>query len=283
MYRLGSSESSLLFCYYLDKYIPDVNKELYINCQYNKIRWLYNTSGFYDKSIDVNNYSQMLNSEVYNNYFQQLLDAVKLYNGKVLFYFDDIIYFLENYKILFFKYINKEDNKNTSIDDPNYINRRCVYKLIENKNILIINNLSILMKEQYLNGNLKKIYDDTPNIKDIDYIEPSYTFFNNGPNNSILETVEYIYRNIDIKVKNTDIFIISAGAYSVLLANYIYINYKKDVIIIGGDLGTFFGINTKRGYINYKDILEKNKEYFINVPEEMKPINYKAIEDGCYW
>lgn len=281
MYRLGYTESTLLFCYYLDKYVTDISKITYIHIQYNKIMWLYNTSGFYDKTVNPKDL-KVLNTRVYNEYFKQLLESVKLYDGKVTFHFEFLDSFTK-YKIQFFEYINKEPLEDIKIDNPNYINREFIYKSIENKNVIIINNIGKLMKEQYLNGNLTKIYDDTPNIKSIDYIEPSYTFLNNGPHNSILESVEYIYRMVDAKVENTDIFIISAGAYSILIANYIHTNYKKDIVVIGGDLPTFFGINTGRGYMFYKDILESNRPYFINVPEDMKPANYMAIENGCYW
>jgi hypothetical protein len=278
----------LLFFYYLENYIKDIDENTYSyikHIKYDKTKWLYIISGFNDKTVNTNNYYQMINSKIYNNYFKQLLDSVKLYNGKVTFYFDfdDSIISMKKYKILFFQHIDKEDNKNTPRHDPNYINREFIFKSIENKNIIIINNLATLMKQQCLNGNLNKIYDDTPIIKNIDYIEPSYTFLNNGPHDSILESVEYIYKDIDNKVANTDIFIISAGAYSILIANYIHTKYKKDIIVVGGDLSSFFGINTKRGYMFYKDVLETKKEYFINVPEAMKPDRYKEIEDGCYW
>ena len=130
---------------------------------------------------------------------------------------------------------------------------------------------------------LKKFFEHFPSCKNIDYIEPSYTFFNNGPHNSIFESTEDIYRKIDEKSKDTDIFIISSGAYSVLLANYIFLNYKKEVFVIGGSLPESFGIHTKRTQLLEKKELQNVKEYIIKVPDEMRPEGYKFIEDGCYW
>lgn len=283
MYRLGFTESTLLFFYYLDNYISDINKNEYIYLQYNKIQWLYTTSGFYDKTININDYFQIINSKVYNDYFTQLLNAVKNYSGKVTFYFDDCVNMFDKQKVSFFNFIQKDDNKNTPRNDINYISREFIYESIANQNVVIINNFGKLMVQQVLNGNLKNIYSDLPIIKNIDFIQPFYTFLNDGPHQSILESVEYIYKNIDCKIENTDIFIISAGAYSLLIANYIYINYKKKVIVVGGDLSSFFGINTKRGQMFYKDVHELHKQYFIDVPEEMKPPNYMQIENGCYW
>lgn len=307
MYRLGYTESTLLFYFYLDNIHfsrlcsgesiqpPDYVKNMYINCQNDKVSWLYRTSGFYDKSVNTNNYQELINSNIYKTYFYTLLNYIKEYNGKVLFNFTEtIINELKDYKPDFFTYINKEDNKNTPRDSPDYGNIEFIYKSIENKNIVIINNNGELMKSQYLNGNLHSIYDNVPFIKNIDVIKPNYTFFNNGPRESILESVNDIYSQIDKLFDNCseqsvedvpipEIFIISSGAYSILIAHYIHVKYNVKVIIIGGDLPSFFGVNTERGKKFYRDIHESKKQYFIDVPEELKPLNYKQIEDGCYW
>lgn len=283
MYRLGFTESTLLFFWYLDVFHKEVDKNLYIFQQFHWIKWLYTTSGFYDKTIDLNNHKMIIESNVYNLYFSKILHAIMNYNGTVTFYFHEINPLLKIYLKKFLEYINVKYLQNVERIDKQYISRECVYEFIKDKRIIIINNLGVLIKKQYESGNLKKIYNDLPNIQNIDYIEPSYTFFNNGPYNSILESVEYIYKNIDAMVNDTDNFIISCGAYSILIADYIHTKYNKEVIIVGGDLACYFGINTKRGYTFDNEILQSNKSYFINVPDEMKPANYKFIEDGCYW
>jgi hypothetical protein len=72
----------------------------------------------------------------------------------------------------------------------NFYNKQPKYSLftfMENKNILIINNLGSIMKQQIENGNVKKIHIDFPdNVKSINYFENGYTFFNNGPDNNIM-------------------------------------------------------------------------------------------------
>ena len=283
MYRLGYTESTLLFFYYLDNFHNgEIDKSIYIHSQYNLFKWLCTTSGFYDKNIDINNIYSILNSNVYNTYFNKLLNAIKEYTGEVTFYFNDFNCGLNKFFDLFFIYINKEYDL-IHRNHNKYIGRKCVYNFINNKRVVIINNTGCLMKEQYYNGNLRNIYDDLPPVINIDYIEPSYTFFNDGPYNSILESIEDIYKKIDLLIDSNDAFIISCGAYSVLIADYIFKKYNKEILIIGGDLPTFFGVNTKRGYMHWKDILENNKQYFIDIPNEMKPKNYQYIEDGCYW
>jgi hypothetical protein len=49
---------------------------------------------------------------------------------------------------------------------------------------------------------------------------------------------------------------------------------------MGGDLAYHFGIMT--GRTRSQGHLFTN-EYFINVPDEMKPPGYEKIEGGCYW
>ena len=53
MYRLGFTESTLLYFYYLDNIIEFPYKYLYRQNQYELCKWLYKTSGFYDKKIDI--------------------------------------------------------------------------------------------------------------------------------------------------------------------------------------------------------------------------------------
>jgi hypothetical protein len=167
--------------------------------------------------------------------------------------------------------------------DPNIINNPSaqvdLYRFIDNKNVLIINNLGSLMKLQYESGNLKKIFPDFPMIKNIDFLEPGYTFFNNGPDSSILDTAEKICDKIKTFNFNYDCVLVSAGAYSCLLFDYIINELHKDVFVIGGDLAYHFGIMTNRIRSQGFPI----NENFINVPDEMKPPGYEKIEGGCYW
>jgi hypothetical protein len=150
---------------------------------------------------------------------------------------------------------------------------------MSNKKILIINNLSSLMKQQYDSGNVKQICPDFPDdVINIKCFENGYTFFNTGPNKNILQT----YRKMCHKIKEIDFdgAIISAGAYSSLLAYHISTKLKKEVYVCGGELPNYFGIKTNYAYMYNKYLIN---EYWIPVPEDMKPPNYKKIEDGIYW
>jgi len=66
--------------------------------------------------------------------------------------------------------------------------------------------------------------------------------------------------------------------YSVLLASYIVENHNIPVVCSGGELPDYFGVITKRGTVP-----KINQEFWIPVPENMRPVNYNKIEGGCYW
>jgi hypothetical protein len=151
-----------------------------------------------------------------------------------------------------------------------------MYDCIRNKNVLIINNLGSLYKQQYESGKLKKIFPDFPDISSIQYIENGYTILNTGPYESIFDTVEELCHKIN--QYTFDVAIISTGSYSCLLADHIINNLNKNVFVIGGLLSYNFGVHIKR-YGKREDM----NENVITVPIHMRPPNYEKIEDGCYW
>ena len=275
MIRLGYTESQLLFYYYLDKNNL-LDKNLYSDRQNNLINWLYSTSGFYDKTIsgsyfdfDANYIKQ---TKIYNEYFEKVLGILKNIDCKIQFNFHDhdVKYIPLNINEQFYNYLNYH-NKVSKYPD--------ILSFMSNKKILIINNLSPLMKQQYNSGNIKKICSGFPDdVKEILCFENGYTFLNNGPLENILDS----YRKLCNKIKRLDFdgVIISAGAYSSLLAGYISKRLKKEVYCCGGELPNYFGIKTVRAEMHSKHLIN---EYWIPVPEHMKPANYKKIEDGCYW
>lgn len=275
--RLGFTETTLLFFHYLD--LQKICNSNYVHNQNTLINWLCTTSGYYDKKIHGSYFDfdvvKIKESVVYNDYFNRLLNIVKNSNTQLELLFSSFCFHpddnsLIQYKEEFLNYVDfyNKNNKKTNI-----------VQFMDNKNVLIINNLGSLMKAQYESGNIKKIYpDEHINPKSIDFLEPGYSFLNNGSDSSILETAEKICDKI--KTINFDCAIISVGAYSSLLFDYIVNKLNKDGFIEGGQLPLYFGISTKRIKTHSSDRIN---EYFINVPDEMKPLGYEKIEDGCYW
>lgn len=80
---------------------------------------------------------------------------------------------------------------------------------------------------------------------------------------------------------NFDIALVSAGAYSLPLANHAK-NMGKVGVHAGGALQIFFGVTGQR-YDNYSQV-----QRFFNIDWKRpfvheRPANWQKIEDGCYW
>jgi hypothetical protein len=275
--RLGLTECSLLFIYWLNKY-KKIKTEEVINSKTILIKWLYSTSGYYDNTIQ-STYMDAIHSDndtdTYNKYMDTLLEFIK---------------YSDNYAFCFHIYsLEKELNEFKTLINPknNYgINQQYLFDFIQNKKLLIVSPFAPLIKSQLENGNCKHIYSNTPNIDSLYAYKFPYTFFNIGPHNNILETTDYIYNDILTNINdNYDSVLISCGAYSCLIAKKFYDN-GKNVLTIGGDLQCIVGILNKRtkDYYNKHNIKLPQKEYWIlDIPDEYKPKDYEKIEGGCYW
>jgi hypothetical protein len=82
-----------------------------------------------------------------------------------------------------------------------------------------------------------------------------------------------------------DIALVSAGAYSYLLAHYAK-TLGKIGIHNGGALQLFFGIMGKRWESDWEgeNYLKKYvNEYWVRPSAKEKPLKADQVEDGCYW
>jgi hypothetical protein len=276
--RLGLTESSLLVIYLLKKSnkLTEKEKNILNKNENNLIDWLYSTSGFYDKTIKGKYFDidceKAKNSVVYKSYFNILSNIIKNSDFHVELNLHKIFDTIESRENELKQFLREEYN---FFKHKNHVS---LMNFISNKNVLIINSIASLMKQQFESGNIHKINPDFPNdVKSIQFINTESTIENNGPDNNIF-TTNY---NLCCKIKmlEFDCAIISVGAYSFLLADFIKNISKKEVYVIGGILPVYFGIKTKRT----SGFVDKINEYFINVPEELKPKNYMKVEKGCYW
>jgi len=275
--RLGFTECSLLFIYWLNKYKNINNNELILS-KNTLIKWLYTTSGYYDNKIKSNYMDAVhenIDPELYTHYMETLLNFIKdsdNFNFCLHQYKNNIQHFNE-----FKSFINPKTE--------NHVSQEIVYDFIKDKNILIISPFSILIKNQIESGNVKVIYHTFPNVGRIYAYKNEYTFFNKGPDNNIFETAKTIVNNIKNSSDEFDCVLISCGAYGCLVANELY-DYGKNVCLIGGDLQTFFGIlnGRTREYFNKNSIkIQHEKNWITQIPDEYKPKDYMNIENGCYW
>ena len=274
--RLGMTEISLLFIYWLKKY-KNINNNKVNNLYNSLIKWFYTTSGYYDKKI-IGNYMNVIHKTEPNNYILYMETILNFIKNSDMFNFCFHKFDLHNELTEFKSFINAEKDL--------YITQQIVFNFISGKKILIISPFSPLIKIQLESGNCKLIYENTPSINEIYTYKFPYTFFNNGPDNNIFETRDNVFAHIIDNIENNyESVLISCGAYSGLMAEKFY-NIGKNVCVVGGDLQTFFGIMNTRTKKHYNDnnLEIKNKDnWILNIPDEYKPENYLKIENGCYW
>ena len=280
--RLGFTECTLL-AYYFYRTNNIYIKPDSLRSESDLIKWLYTTSGYYDKTVKGNYFNVIHENNNYpNTYVNYMLSVMSFIKNSDIFGVALSKINIDN-KILnlFLDNINSKDC---------FISKEIVYDFIKDKNVLIISPFSSLMEQQIVSGNCKKIYSNFPNINKIYTYNFIYTFFNKGPDQNILETCNKQFEIIMNTIENNyESVIISCGAYSVLLAEKFY-NQNKNVLTIGGDLQTYFGIANNRlkkeDHVGiYKKELESgNIQYWITtIPDELKPVDYQRIENGCYW
>ena len=86
----------------------------------------------------------------------------------------------------------------------------------------------------------------------------------------------------DISKIKFDVALIGCGAYGMPLAAFIKLKLHKKSIHIGGTLQLLFGIKGKR-WDSSELFRALYNEYWVRPTEDLKPQNYKSVENGCYW
>lgn len=280
---------TLLFCYwyeYLQNDFSEYNHQI-IEQKNKYIKWFYTTSGYYDKNINsyyMNaKHENNIDPENYKKYFNLIYNFIKCSN---------------------FCYPGIHFNKNTPVFKSFYKSLNFerehwydyFFNKIKNYKLLVISPFAELFKKQYKSGNCHKIYDNFPKLKRINFYSNIYTFLNKGPHNNIFETVDFLVNEIQNKHKEKkyNMVVISAGAYSTLLAEKFY-NLNKNVFVLGGELQGIFGIMSNRQKqdnqlniynpvnISYESNQENKKYWITEIPDKYKPHDYMKIENGCYW
>ena len=281
--RLGMTESGLLFLTYLSKNIslpPDIKRAVSKNIM-NLLNWLYTTSGYYDKNVNGTKFNfdiKALNAN-FLNYIEQLKISVKGCEQTQFYFHDGLIRSL--YEQVKDKFISDLCINNfTLLNDTKFSSRiDNIYSYIKDKKVLVISAFDGIIKQQYVSGNIYKLGLNFPYIIGLEVIKFPYCFLNNGPHNNYFETLEAVFN--EIKQIDFDIALLGCGAYGHMLTHKIHDELKKDAIYIGGCITNLFGILSSREK-KYTD-LKPNEYWITTIPDEYKPQNYKAIEDGCYW
>jgi len=106
----------------------------------------------------------------------------------------------------------------------------------------------------------------------------SYQSINgNRPHSCFSETLYTLQE--DCLKNDIKYYFIACGCYGMPLGDYLK-KHNKNVIYVGGILQCLFGLIGKR-WENRENIKKRINEYWKRPGE--KPLNYKNVEDGCYW
>ena len=283
--RLGMTESSLLFLTYASKHL-DLNPNIKQNISkmiLQLVNWLYTTSGYYDKTVKGTKFN--FDHSAVNFNFSRFIDHLRMSVAEChesQFYFHEgmIKQLFDIYKEQFISHF-KIDNF-VLLNDTKFSTRMpSIYNHISNKRVLVVSAFDGIIKSQYTSGNVFNLGINFPQIQSLDVVKFPYCFLNNGPHNNYFETLEYIFEQIKEKSNDFDIVLLGCGSYGHMLTHKIHTDLNKDAIYIGGCITNLFGILSTRE-MKYTD-LKSNEFWITNIPDEYKPENYKAIEDGCYW
>jgi hypothetical protein len=281
--RLGMTESGLLLLTFASK---NLNLEPAIKQQIGKyimslVNWLYTTSGYYDKTVIGTkfNFTHSALNLNFSRYMGHLKEAVN--NCKeTQFYFHDgfIRQLFEKYKEEFITHFNVT-NFNL-LNDTKFSPRiPKIYDEIRGKKVLVISSFDKIIESQYNSGNVYKLGLGFPEISGIQTYKFPYCFLNNGPHNNYFETLDDVFKSI-MKM-DFDIALLGCGSYGHMLTHMIHANLNKEAIYIGGCITNLFGILSTRE--REATDLTINEFWITHIPDEYKPDNYKAIENGCYW
>lgn len=282
--RPGNTESHLLIQNFLKTHHP---KQYNIHIEYCFIKWLYSTSGFYDKKISVKNIDSIINSDCYQKwiieYEKSLYDC-----DHIECYIDPTPKCMKQYLLKFnpksltinYEYVKKShipwhrywclEGKS---DDNNYNGVFSqYYNLLKDKKVLIISAFSELIEYQYKH-NVHNIFKNFPKF-DLLTLTTPYTFLNDGPHNNFFETLDTIYDQVSDL--DFDISLLSCGTYAALLIDKIHSIKKKDAIYMGRGCSYMFGIDPNRDPAIFKN-------WITTIPTKYIPLDYNKIEDGIYW
>jgi len=153
---------------------------------------------------------------------------------------------------------------------------------LQGMKVLVVHPFAKLIDKQYINRD--KLFENDkvlPKFKLITY----QAVQSMGGNDNYKDWIEALHIMCnEISKINFDIALIGCGAYGMPLGAFIKSKLHKKAIHMGGSLQILFGIKGKRWEENNYDYQHKlYNEYWVRPTEDLKPQNYKDVEDGCYW
>lgn len=281
IYRLGYTESDILFFGVMTRHGVAIDDE---RLRFLKLmrQWLFSTSGFYDKRVNGSyfdfNATELEASPVYALYEEKLPEVMHGSEAQI-----NIHDLGPQYKAML-----PQLHENVSLTAVRY-STALFHEVIKDRKLLLVSPFSPLFRQQILSGNCRRIHPHFPNVSSVAIYRMPYTFLNNkhGNESSFFATLSRVCEEIErtIDPRDFDLAVVSAGAYSVFVANCIARKFHTDVMTMGGDLQYNLGVVSQRlrNHLKTQNITIDRRYWVDPIPDEYKPPEYMKIENGCYW
>lgn len=151
---------------------------------------------------------------------------------------------------------------------------------LRHKKVLVVHPFAALIEKQYQKR--EKLFED-PGILPEFTLRTYQAVQSLGGNNKYSSWIEALKKmEIDIAKIDFDIALIGCGAYGMPLGAFIKENLRKQAVHVGGMLQLLFGIKGRRWDVR-EDYKALYNEHWVRPSEDLRPDNWKSVEDGCYW
>lgn len=284
--RVGCSEGGLLYLHHL-KEKGKLDSIQWMNNPWKNMkwacRWLYNTAGLYDSTIDIHgNDEQGLDDIVNSPALEQWIDSYKtaLKNSSfplVLMHSGiqcnaNMKTFIEEYKHCYVATHVGNWNWNTWHKPDLEINTAKIFEPMtqdinnwydeslklcvnacNNKRVLIVSNMGKTCEEQYIKNN-------NHNISSIGYVEYPSCFGNSGPDVNHMVTTDRVVNEINKIIDTYDVVILACGALAPIVSDRIIGDVTK--ITIGSGINILFNITPE---------MQKPSPGIFKIPKDIRP------------
>lgn len=153
---------------------------------------------------------------------------------------------------------------------------------LNGKKVLVVHPFAKLMEKQYAYHNKLFASPDILPEMDLKVYQAVQSMNGNSEFASWFSALDKMEN--DIGMIDFEVALIGCGAYGMPLGAFIKSALHKKAIHIGGALQLLFGIKGKRWEQEQFDYQHKlYNEYWVRPTDDLKPRNYKDVENGCYW
>lgn len=155
-------------------------------------------------------------------------------------------------------------------------------KSLKGMKVLVIHPFAELIAKQYERGD--KLFANKEVLPEFELM--TYRAIQSmGGNGNYKDWIEALnVMQSEISKMDFEIALIGCGAYGMPLGAFIKSKLHKKAIHMGGSLQILFGIKGKRWEDESYGYQHKlYNDYWVRPTDDLKPENYKNVEDGCYW